>query len=130
MRGCEDKLKNTQRTNNARSFGRLRYKMPSRSRAWTQHSRLVTYRFADPEYEEDAFGALVYTMPSVPELDDALSAESETRLAVKVGNLLFPVFGRPARWEFHQLPQVHPANGTAACGAKSLKPAFRKKLDC
>jgi hypothetical protein len=89
---------------------------------------MVTYGFADPEYEEDAFGVLVYTVPSVPELDDSLSAESEPAFAVKVGNLIFPVFVRPARWEFHQLPQVHPANGSAACWARSLKAGLRKKV--
>lgn len=89
---------------------------------------MVTYGFADPEYEEDAFAALVYTIPAVPELDDGLSAESQTTLRVKVGNLLFPVFTRPSRWEFHQLPQIHPTNGTAACWAKTLKPGLRKKV--
>ena len=48
------------------------------------------------------------------QFDDSLSAETEPGFAVKVGNLLFPAFVRPARWEFHQLPQVHPANGTGA----------------
>jgi hypothetical protein len=89
---------------------------------------MVTYGFADPEYEEDAFGALVYTVPSVPELDDAVSPESEPQRTVQVGNLLFPVFVRLARWEFHQLPQVHPANGTGACWARSWKPGLRKRV--
>jgi hypothetical protein len=62
------------------------------------------------------------------QFDDALSAETEPRFAVKVGNLLFPAFVRPARWEFHQLPQVHPANGTGACWARSLKPGLRTKV--
>jgi len=47
-----------------------------------------------------------------PQFDDALSAETKPRFAVKVGNLLFPAFVWPVRWEFHQLPQIHPANGT------------------
>ena len=62
------------------------------------------------------------------QFDDALSAETEPGFAVKVGNLLFPAFVRPARWEFHQLPQVHPANGTGACWARSLKPGLRTKV--
>jgi hypothetical protein len=64
----------------------------------------------------------------LPQFDDALSAESEPRFVVKVGNLLFPAFVRPARWEFHQLPQFHPENGTSACWARSLRPSLRKKL--
>ena len=62
------------------------------------------------------------------QFDDALSAETEPRFALKAGSLLFPAFVRPARWEFHQLPQVHPANGTGACWARSLKPGLRKKV--
>jgi len=34
------------------------------------------------------------------QFDDALSTETEPSFAVKVGNLLFPAFVRPARWEF------------------------------
>jgi hypothetical protein len=89
---------------------------------------MVTYGFADPEYEEDAFAALVYTIPGVPELDEGVSAESEISFRVKVGNLVFPVFVRQSRWEFHQLPQLHPANGTAACWARTMKPGLRKKV--
>ena len=85
---------------------------------------MVTYGFADPAYEDDTFAALVYTIPSVPELHD----EAEINFTVKVGNLRFPVFIRPSRWEFHQLPTIHPGNGTGACWARTLKPGFRKKV--
>ncbi|HEV2616688.1 MAG TPA: hypothetical protein VGU63_08790 [Candidatus Acidoferrales bacterium] len=89
---------------------------------------MVTYGFADPEYEKDAFAALLYTAPGVPELDEILLVEPQTDLSVKIGNLQFPAFIRPSRWEFHQLPQIHPANGTAACWARSLKPSLQKKV--
>jgi hypothetical protein len=88
---------------------------------------MVTYGFADTEFEEDAFAALAYTAPSTPELDETVSLEGQFAARVKVSNLVFPVFVRPSLWEFH-IPELHPASGTATCWAKSMKPSLQKKV--
>lgn len=88
---------------------------------------LVSYGFADPDVEDDAFGAIVYTAPVTAGHEEAAELRDERVPVLKAANLLFPVFIRQAQWEFHSRP-VHPANGTAACWARSRKPALKKKL--
>jgi len=87
---------------------------------------LVTYGFADPEVEDDAFGTIIYTAPMTAGHQEGAELEIERPLEIKVGNLRFPVFVRQAEWEFHSGP-VHPANGTTTCWARSNKPALRRK---
>lgn len=88
---------------------------------------IISYGFADPDVEEDAFGAIVYTAPRTAGHEQAAEATEQAVQAVKIGNLLFPVFVREARWEFHSNP-VHPANGSAACWARSKKSALGNKI--
>lgn len=75
--------------------------------------RFVTYGFADPEFEADKFGAIVYATP-MPGIRDDVSN-------IKVGRLEFPIFVRRPIEILHSLPNVHPLNGTAGCWATSSK---------
>jgi len=88
---------------------------------------VVSYGLADPDVEEDAFGVIVYTAPVTAGHQEASELYDEPPLVVKATNLVFPVFIRQAQWEFHVHP-LHPANGTAACWARSRKPTLKKKL--
>lgn len=75
--------------------------------------RSVAYGFADPEFEKDAFGVLVYAAPMVGALDEILSIE--------VGPYCFPIFVRRSLEILHSPPNVHPLAGTAGCWAMSRR---------
>jgi len=86
----------------------------------------VSYGFGDPDFEEDAFGVIVYRAASTAGQDEATLIEEPETSVIKIANLVFPVFTRSAVWDFHAM-NVHPANGTAACWAKSKKNSLKRK---
>jgi len=87
----------------------------------------VTYGFGDPDFEEDAFGVIAYRAASTAGQDEAADLEESETSAIRIANLVFPVFIRSAVWDFHAV-NVHPANGSTACWAKSQKKPLQRKV--
>jgi hypothetical protein len=72
--------------------------------------RFAAFGFADPDFEADAFGALIYARPGAYLGNEKLSLEGD--------GFVFPVFVRRVVERYHA-PTIHPTNGTATCWAKS-----------
>jgi hypothetical protein len=78
----------------------------------------VTYGFANAEFELDAFAVIVYTAPSLREMN------SERPSSVVADGVEFPIIYRPAYWKLHSV-SLNPANGTATSWAYSKKPGLQ-----
>lgn len=74
----------------------------------------AAYGFADPDFERDAFGVIVYAAPTE-------EAQSREEHSIEVGGHRFPMFVRRPIEEYHATPSEHPSKGTAACWARSQK---------
>jgi hypothetical protein len=88
--------------------------------------RMATYGFADPQFEEDAFGIILYTVPFAsapfPEIaEPSPKPDPFSPYTIVVDEIRFPAFIRRAEPHWHS-PGVHPRQGTAACWARSKKP--------
>lgn len=85
-----------------------------------QGFRFAAFGFADPDFEEDAFGILAYGAP--------IPGRKDEKILVEAGEAKFPVFVRRSYELYHAVPTEHPALGTAGCWAESFKPIIRGQV--
>ncbi len=78
--------------------------------------KYIAYGFLDPEYEEDAFGVIIFAALS---LGTQKELPSEVPSSIEVEDVRFPVVIRRIIETNHQYLESHPSGGTGACYAKS-----------